>query len=104
MTDERLEEIRDRLAAARDCAAPPWWPGVNDKQHVFHLHEGDVLGTAPRVLLTANPHYDLQPVVALAGHAPQDIADLLEEVERLRRLEPFAQEFISVANKAGALV
>lgn len=89
MTD-RLDEIRKRLEAA-----PPWpwtWRGKSDSLHQPPAppHENYPFGAR---ILQPTYEYDAgagiemsESVANLIAHAPQDIAYLLAEVERLSDL------------------
>lgn len=77
MDDARLQEIRARVAAA---TPGPWhWDEDNDPwlwggPGVFVLSSEDEISVP-------NPND-----YALIAHAPQDLADLLAEVERLQKV------------------
>lgn len=74
MTEERINEIRARLAAA---SPGPWRIGP-----VFDEPQETIVCDAQMVANTV--HGNDMPNAALIAHAPTDIADLLDEVDRLR--------------------
>ena len=77
MTDERLEEIRQRLAAGRNRT--PWRWRVNGRwAEVFPCRPG----VDGRFVARAIDDDE----AALIAAAPSDLADLLAEVDRLRSL------------------
>lgn len=69
MTQEQLDAIRERV----DASSAPWMPAKPDE--VYRAEDGKQVA------------WNLDPEdVDLIAHAPDDLADLLAEVERLRAL------------------
>ena len=70
MTQERLDAIRERV----DASSAPWMPAKPDE--VYRAEDGKQVA------------WNLDPEdVDLIAHAPDDLADLLAEVQRLKRFE-----------------
>ena len=84
MTQERLDAIRERVEVA---TKGPWAVDSDDPSYIIHSERGGWDGLV--IAQVADQDGALFPVEhngALIAHAPQDMADLLAEVERLRAL------------------
>lgn len=73
MTEERLQEIRARCAAA----TPGKW---------FEINLRGYISTSDHPSNNSIGHCGRQEDARFAAHARQDVPDLLDEVERLRAL------------------
>ena len=82
MTREELDAIRARVEVATDG---PWAVDSDDPSYIIYPERGGWDGLV--IAQVADQDGALFPVEhngALIAHAPQDLADLLAEVERLR--------------------
>ena len=82
MTQERLDAIRERVEVATDG---PWAVDSDDPSYIIHSERGGWDGLV--IAQVADQDGALFPVEhngALIANAPQDLADLLAEVDRLR--------------------
>ena len=85
MTQEQLDAIRERVEVATDG---PWAVDSDDPSYIIHSERGGWDGLV--IAQVADQDGALFPVEhngALIAHAPQDLADLLAEVARLRHFE-----------------
>ena len=85
MTQERLDAIQERVNAA---TPGPWAVDSDDPSYIIHSERGGWDGLV--IAHVAEQDGALFPVEhngALIAHAPQDLADLLAEVKRLRTLK-----------------
>lgn len=98
MPEEELDAIRERVDAATDG---PWVEGercvfTEDYEHAIVSDSlVEVPGMSPYGEAVQNP-----ADVALIAHAPQDLADLLAEVERLRALTTVDDAMVKRAARA----
>lgn len=84
MTQEQLDAIRGRVEAATDG---PWSIDSDDFTYVIHPEKGGWDGLViAQVADQDGALFSVEHNGALIAHAPQDLADLLAEVERLRAL------------------
>ena len=82
MTQERLDAIRERVEVATDG---PWAVDSDDPSYIIYSERGGWDGLV--IAQVADQDGALFPVEhngALIANAPQDLADLLAEVDRLR--------------------
>lgn len=91
ITEKRLDEIRERL----DAATPgPWRPDNDEPGYV--IAPGDPSGWDGYLIASTVDHdgglFVQEHNAELIAHAPQDLADLLAEVERLRGVLAKARE------------
>lgn len=91
MTPERLAEIKARVDAALQSEPGPWTPTWEGQQFYVQAGNGDEIMEYTFAIPTWEPKYEAAKatcditVPLLLAHAPQDITDLLDEIERLRR-------------------
>lgn len=86
MTQGRLDAVQARTDAAQNT---PWqrgeddepMPSTDDYTSTVNDHDGDPVGYCPDCGVRS--YYSAQ-TADLIAHAPQDLTDLLAEVERLR--------------------
>lgn len=96
MTQERLDAIRERVAHA---TPGPWGPGnrcvfANNPRHphgVYAVVSDEVVNGAYGVAISRTADVDL------IAHAPDDLTDLLAEVERLRALTTVGDDMVERA-------
>lgn len=84
MTQEQLDAIQERVEVATDG---PWTVDSDDPAYIIYPEKGGWDGLV--IAHVAEQDGALFPVEhngSLIAHAPQDLADLLAEVERLRAL------------------
>lgn len=96
MSEDDLAEIRARLSAATEVAAMPWatWletdGGLGGESFIQFREVGPdhademYLQISLGGSLIRGPSTKADAIIDLVGHAPADIAALLDEVERLR--------------------
>lgn len=101
MTQERLDAIQARTDAAQNT---PWQRGEDepmfssdDYMSTVNGHDGDPVGYCPDCGVHA--YYSAQ-IADLIAHAPQDLTDLIAEVERLRARLTVDDDMIRRANDA----
>lgn len=88
MTREQLDAIQERVDATQNT---PWqrgeddepMPSTDDYMSTVNDHDGDPVGYCPDCGVRS--YYSAQ-AADLIAHAPQDLTDLLAEVDRLRAL------------------
>lgn len=98
MTQERLDAIRERVEVATDG---PWAVDSDDPSYIIHSERGGWDGLV--IAQVAEQDGALFPVEhngALIAHAPQDLADLLAEVKRLRALTTVDDAMVERAARA----
>lgn len=98
MTQERLDAIRERVEVATDG---PWAVDSDDPSYIIYSERGGWDGLV--IAHVAEQDGALFPVEhngALIAHAPQDLADLLAEVERLRALTTVDDDMVERAARA----
>lgn len=103
ITEERLDEIRERL----DAATPgPWRPDNDEPGYV--IAPDDPSGWDGYLIASTVDHdgglFVQEHNAELIAHAPQDLADLLAEVERLRDELAKAREVTDDMIERAALV
>jgi len=91
MTDNRIEEIKERLAKA---TPGPWRDGQIGN---FRVYGPDGRGSDSGLLSTA---FNRENATFIAN-SPSDIQFLLDEVERLEELVKFANENMYVHTRLG---
>ena len=92
MTQERLDAIRERVEVA---TKGPWAVDSDDPSYIIYSERGGWDGLV--IAQVADQDGALFPVEhngALIAHAPQDLTDLLAEVERLRPRAALADAMI----------
>jgi len=98
MTQEQLDAIRERVEVATDG---PWAVDSDDPSYIIYSERGGWDGLV--IAQVADQDGALFPVEhngALIANAPQDLTDLLAEVERLRERLTVDDEMIRRANEA----
>lgn len=98
MTQERLDAIRERVEVATDG---PWAVDSDDPSYIIYSERGGWDGLV--IAQVADQDGALFPVEhngALIANAPQDLADLLAEVERLRALTTVDDDMVERAARA----
>lgn len=98
MTQEQLDAIRERVEVATDG---PWAVDSDDPSYIIHPERGGWDGLV--IAQVADQDGALLPVEhngALIAHAPQDLADLLAEVARLRALTTVDDDMVERAARA----
>lgn len=98
MTQERLDAIQARVEVATDG---PWAVDSDDPSYIIHSERGGWDGLV--IAQVADQDGALFPVEhngALIANAPQDLADLLAEVERLRALTTVDKAMVERAKRA----
>ena len=99
MTQERLDAIQARTDAAQNT---PWqrgedyepMPSNDDYMSTVNGHDGDPVGYCPDC--GVHSYYSAQ-IADLIAHAPQDLTDLLAEVERLRAQRTVTEDMVERA-------
>lgn len=95
MTQEQLDAIRERVEVATDG---PWAVDSDDPSYIIHSERGGWDGLV--IAQVAEQDGALFPVEhngALIAHAPQDLTDLLAEVERMRALTTVDDDMVERA-------
>lgn len=98
MPQEQLDAIQERV----DAATPgPWAVDSDDPAYIIYPEKGGWDGLV--IAHVAEQDGALFPVEhngSLIAHAPQDLADLLAEVERLRALTTVDDDMVERAARA----
>ena len=98
MTQEQLDAIQERVEVA---TKGPWAVDSDDPSYIIYSERGGWDGLV--IAQVAEQDGALFPVEhngALIAHAPQDLADLLAEVERLRARLTVDEDMVERAARA----
>lgn len=98
MTQERLDAIQERVDTA---TRGPWAVDSDDPAYIIYPEKGGWDGLViAHVVEQDGALFPVEHNGSLIAHAPQDLADLLAEVERLRALTTVDDAMVKRATHA----
>lgn len=97
ITNKRLTEIQARLNAATDG---PWAVDDDDPEYIVFPEKGGYDGLViAKVVDQDGALFPVEHNGQFIAHAPTDIADLLDEIERLRALTTITKDRVRAAGR-----